>query len=100
MKTAGTKLEVEKSVRIINVSSTAHRWITKLNLDDLTFERDPSDNKILNIYGITKLCNVLFSKELAKKLEPFGEFSLSLIFHARWMSIPIFNGGMKSYLES
>jgi hypothetical protein len=23
-----------------------------------------------------------------------------LIFHARWMSIPIFNGGMKSYLES
>lgn len=83
MKTAGTKLEVEKSVRIINVSSTAHRWITKLNLDDLTFERDPSDNKILNIYGITKLCNVLFSKELAKKLEPFGEFSLSLIFHAR-----------------
>ncbi|EFX80894.1 hypothetical protein DAPPUDRAFT_50761 [Daphnia pulex] len=60
------------NVRIINVSSTAHRWIKKLNLDDLTFERDPSDNKILNIYGITKLCNVLFSKELAKKLEPFG----------------------------
>ncbi len=99
MKTAGTKLEADKSVRIINVSSTAHSWVKKLNLDDLTFDHDPSDNKILRIYGITKLCNVLFTKELVNKLEPFGEFSYLFIFHARWKSISIFNGGMKCYIR-
>lgn len=53
----------------------------RLNLDDLTFDREPADSKILRIYGATKLCNILFSKELAKKLEPFGEL-FSLYFYS------------------
>ncbi|KAK4017950.1 hypothetical protein OUZ56_000024 [Daphnia magna] len=61
------------TARIINVSSEAHRMAKRLNLDDLTFDREPADSKILRIYGATKLCNILFSKELAKKLEPFGK---------------------------
>ncbi|XP_057370183.1 retinol dehydrogenase 13-like isoform X1 [Daphnia carinata] len=61
------------TARIINVSSEAHRMPNRLNLDDLTFDRDPADSKILRIYGVTKLCNILFSKELARKLEPCGK---------------------------
>jgi NAD(P)-dependent dehydrogenase (short-subunit alcohol dehydrogenase family) len=59
-------------VRIVNVSSIAHTFCKKLDLDDLTFERNPAAEKFLHIYGITKLCNILFTKELAKKLEPLG----------------------------
>ena len=60
------------AVRIINVSSVAHTFCKQLDLDDLTFEQNPAAEKFLQIYGITKLCNVLFTKELAKKLEPLG----------------------------
>lgn len=60
------------TARIINVSSKAHRMPNPLDLDDLTFDRNPADQKMLRIYGVTKLCNILFSKELAKKLKPFG----------------------------
>ena len=64
------------NARIINVSSVAHTFCKQLKLDDLTFDRDPEDTKFLSIYGVTKLCNILFSKELARKLETLGELCL------------------------
>ncbi len=51
--------------RIINVSSSAHRNAT-MRLDNL---RDPSGYSFMNSYGASKLMNVLFTYELARRLE-------------------------------
>ena len=51
--------------RIINVSSSAHRNAT-LRLDDL---REESGYSFMNSYGGSKLMNVLFTYELARRLE-------------------------------
>jgi len=50
--------------RIINVSSSAHRNAT-LRLDSL---RDKSGYSFMNSYGASKLMNVLFTYELARRL--------------------------------
>lgn len=71
------------NARIVNVSSTAHSYCKKLNLDDLLFERDPTDLKLLKIYGVSKLCNILFTRELARKIEPLGEIDFLFLFIAR-----------------
>ena len=68
--------------------------INKINLDNLTFDLDPPGNKFLRIYGISKLCNILFSKELAKKLEPLGELRylpISYFFMLGERVIPIYS---------
>ena len=54
--------------RIINVSSMAHRNAS-LRLDNL---RDESGYSFLNSYGASKLMNVLFTYELARRLEGSG----------------------------
>ncbi len=51
--------------RIINVSSSAHRNAA-LRLDNL---RDQSGYSFMNSYGASKLMNVLFTYELARRLE-------------------------------
>ncbi len=51
--------------RIINVSSSAHRNAT-LRLDNL---RDGSGFSLMNSYGASKLMNVLFTYDLARRLE-------------------------------
>ena len=50
---------------IINVSSEAHRY-AKLKLNDLQYEKGYSG---LKAYCMSKLCNILFTKELNKKLK-------------------------------
>lgn len=64
------------NARIVNVSSDHHAHCKKLNVEDLNFERDASVGKmssLFKIYGVSKLCNILFSLELANKLKPLGE---------------------------
>jgi NAD(P)-dependent dehydrogenase (short-subunit alcohol dehydrogenase family) len=51
--------------RIINVSSEAHRF-TKLDLHNLQLEKGYNS---LKAYAISKLCNILFTKELSKRLK-------------------------------
>ncbi|MCY4537484.1 MAG: SDR family oxidoreductase [Chloroflexi bacterium] len=51
--------------RIVNVSSSAHRNAT-MRLDNL---RDPSGYSFMNSYGSSKLMNVLFTYELARRLQ-------------------------------
>ncbi len=63
----GTAQE-EGEARIINVSSSAHRNAT-LRLDNL---RDKSGYGFMNSYGASKLMNVLFTYELARRLEGSG----------------------------
>lgn len=61
-------LEILKSTapsRIVNVSSVAHHMGT-IDRDNLMGERS---NTALQTYCHTKLCNVLFTRELAKRLQ-------------------------------
>lgn len=51
--------------RIINVSSEAHRYAS-LDWNNLQLQRGYSN---LKAYGISKLCNILFTRELAKRLD-------------------------------
>jgi NAD(P)-dependent dehydrogenase (short-subunit alcohol dehydrogenase family) len=70
-------LEVLKKTahaRIVNVSSRAHRG-ARIHWDDLQLERGYSANKA---YGQSKLCNILFTRELAKRLESTGVTANSL----------------------
>jgi NAD(P)-dependent dehydrogenase (short-subunit alcohol dehydrogenase family) len=70
--TSGLMIKTDQ-VRIINVSSIGHTFFQKFDLDDLKFERT-ANPKIFEIYCISKLCNILFTNELVKKLEPHGKW--------------------------
>ena len=60
--------------RIVNVSSEGHRW-GAIDFDDLQSERR---FKPLRAYGQTKTANILWSMELARRLEGSGVTSNSL----------------------
>lgn len=55
--------------RIVNVSSTAHRG-GRLNFDDL--QTETGGYTAMRVYSMTKLCNILFTRELARRLEGTG----------------------------
>lgn len=66
----------QENARIINVSSDANHLCRSLNFEDLNFVRDRTAGTFLapyKIYGTSKLCNILFSIELANKLELHGK---------------------------
>jgi len=60
-------LKASAPSRIVNVASDAHRFVSGLNFDDLQTEHSPF--KAMKIYGASKLCNIYFTRVLAKKLE-------------------------------
>jgi NAD(P)-dependent dehydrogenase (short-subunit alcohol dehydrogenase family) len=62
-------LQATPGARIVNVSSEAHRG-AKMRWDDLQFERTPYGG--FKAYGQSKLANVLFTYELARRLEGTG----------------------------
>ncbi len=51
--------------RIVNVASDAHKF-ARFDLDDLQSERRYA---AMRVYGASKLCNILFTRELARRLE-------------------------------
>lgn len=55
--------------RIINVASDAHRYIGRMHWDDLQLVRRYG---VLRAYAQSKLANILFSRELAVRLEGTG----------------------------
>ncbi|XP_060655207.1 retinol dehydrogenase 13-like isoform X1 [Drosophila nasuta] len=86
--------------RIVNVSSLAHVNGT-INFDDLNSEKSYSPRKA---YGQSKLANILFTRELAKRLEGTnvtvnalhpGVVETELIRH-----VPIFNNPIFGFLIS
>ena len=56
--------------RIVSVASGAHAFVRGLNWDDLQFEHTPF--KTFSVYGHSKLCNVLWNRELARQLQGSG----------------------------
>ncbi|MBA3472928.1 MAG: SDR family oxidoreductase [Rubrobacter sp.] len=60
--------------RIITVSSDGHRW-GKMDLDDLQSKRR---YRAFPVYGMTKLANIMFTHELAERLEGTGVTANSL----------------------
>jgi NAD(P)-dependent dehydrogenase (short-subunit alcohol dehydrogenase family) len=59
------RLTASAPARIINTASTAHRG-GRLDLDDLDFERRRYSS--MQVYGTTKLENILFTRELSRRL--------------------------------
>ena len=62
------KLKAAKAARIINVSSTGHWAVLRFPFDDPTFAKSWFYNG-MSVYAITKLANVLFTRELSKRLK-------------------------------
>jgi NAD(P)-dependent dehydrogenase (short-subunit alcohol dehydrogenase family) len=60
-------IKASAPARIVNVSSEAHR-VGRIAFDDLQREQDYG----MNVYGESKLMNVLFTYELARRLEGTG----------------------------
>lgn len=55
--------------RIINVSSNAHEFCARGHGLDLTLTNQKSEENFFSLYAHSKLCNILFSNILAKKLQ-------------------------------
>ena len=60
----------ESESRIINVSSAAHHFVKGMQWDDINYKDDFKMG--LKAYGQSKLGNILFTKQLAKKLQKNG----------------------------
>src|SRR5438876_533780 len=58
----------EKGARIVTVASNAHRGAT-LNFDDLQSRRSYAG---FAVYSKSKLCNILFNRELARRISGSG----------------------------
>jgi NAD(P)-dependent dehydrogenase (short-subunit alcohol dehydrogenase family) len=67
-------LQRSAPARVVTVASLAHKW-GALDFDDLQAERG---FKEMTAYGNSKLCNILFSNELARKMAGTGVTSNSL----------------------
>ena len=70
-------LGVEGS-RVVTVSSVGHRIIAKIHFDDLQWER--SYNRVA-AYGQSKLANLMFTYDLARRLAAKGAPTIALAAH-------------------
>jgi len=59
------RLITSTPARIVNVASDAHHW-SVLDINDVQNERS---YRSLRVYGQSKLCNILFTRELARRLQ-------------------------------
>jgi NAD(P)-dependent dehydrogenase (short-subunit alcohol dehydrogenase family) len=60
------RLKASAPARIVTVASEAHRR-NRIDVGDLT---RPGDWTMMRAYGRSKLCNILFTRELASRLDP------------------------------
>jgi NAD(P)-dependent dehydrogenase (short-subunit alcohol dehydrogenase family) len=60
------RIKASAPARIINVSSRAHRRVSGLDFDDLQADKRYSG---LQVYSRSKLANIYFTRELARRLE-------------------------------
>ncbi|XP_033757001.1 retinol dehydrogenase 12-like [Pecten maximus] len=91
-----SKIKKSAPARIINVSSNAHSK-GKINFDDINSKKDYS---ILTAYPQSKLANILFTKELSRRLHGTGVTTYTLHpgvinteisrYVKAWMTPPLF----------
>ena len=62
-------LKASAPARIVNVSALAHQFARRVNFDDLQGQRKYSG---WGAYGQSKLCNLLFTYQLARRLDGLG----------------------------
>ena len=62
-------LKASAPARIVNVSALAHQFARRVNFDDLQGQRKYSG---WGAYGRSKLCNLLFTYQLARRLDGIG----------------------------
>lgn len=62
------RLRASAPARVVNVASDAHKF-GRLDFDDLQSERR---YRSMNVYGRSKTANILFTRELARRLEGSG----------------------------
>ncbi len=63
-------IKAADNARIINLASIAHKSTRELNFDDLNYEKVGYSG--WKSYSRSKFCNILFTKELARRLEGSG----------------------------
>ncbi|KAG0713261.1 Retinol dehydrogenase 12 [Chionoecetes opilio] len=63
------RLKESAPSRIVNVSSLAHKYASGLNLNDLVINNPYNPSRA---YAFSKLCNILFTRELADKMAGSG----------------------------
>ncbi|XP_063609521.1 retinol dehydrogenase 14-like [Penaeus indicus] len=80
-------LKASAPSRVVSVSSVAHKYCSKVDLDDLNFNKTPY--AVFPAYALSKLCNILFTKELARKLKGTGVVANSL--HPGVVATEVFN---------
>jgi retinol dehydrogenase-12 len=61
--------------RVVNVASDAHRMVSGIDFDDIQAKKA---YKPFRVYGQSKLANILFTRELARRLEGSGVTANSL----------------------
>jgi NAD(P)-dependent dehydrogenase (short-subunit alcohol dehydrogenase family) len=64
--------------RIVNVSSLGHLFVENFDITDLNFKHSPYAKSSSQKYTWSKLCNILFTVELAKRLQNTGVTTNSL----------------------
>jgi NAD(P)-dependent dehydrogenase (short-subunit alcohol dehydrogenase family) len=69
-------IKASAPARIVTVASRAHRYASGIDWRDL--QRPTRTMTGIKEYGVSKLCNILFSAELARKLEGSGVSTYSL----------------------
>jgi NAD(P)-dependent dehydrogenase (short-subunit alcohol dehydrogenase family) len=79
------RLKASAPSRIINVSSEAHRNLKTLDFENLQGEKSYTGFKA---YSLTKLCNILFTNELARRLQ--GTRVTANSMHPGFLSTGIF----------
>jgi NAD(P)-dependent dehydrogenase (short-subunit alcohol dehydrogenase family) len=63
------RLKESAPARVVNVASDAHRGAGRLDFDDLESRRQYTP---MRVYGRSKLANILFTRELARRLAGSG----------------------------
>ncbi len=64
------ELKAALKARIINLSSIAHNSTRELDLNDINYQKQPYQG--WKSYSRSKFCNILFTRELSRRLEGVG----------------------------
>jgi hypothetical protein len=96
-------LDQTKGSRVVGVSSAFHH-LTPLfggfDVSDIMMDRPWRDYSLMSSYTFTKLCNLLFTFQLAHRLKASGSSVLSVAAHPGFTQSPFHVGSITNYFVS